>query len=319
MHVCLHHCWTVSLAKNRISPACEPLCPTNKVTIASHFIFGTYLLGSLAMPTLLQTPESRFIAVSSGGMYNFGFPSWEVATWTSTDPSLKYDGTTAYAYAKRGQVLLCERWAKAYPAVKVVSCHPGWTSTDGVDAAFGDQKKYLEPLRTGWQGAEGIAWLCVAPANKIESGAFYLDRCPQVKHIAGPFFTEGSYTKNTPEDWGALLEPQSAIAESLLTNLKGLYDQGSLLAGRKCKRSAWKVAQKNEGGKRQIVPCQQDVRIKPMPREKTQLQQRKHHIFQPSGLPQYHGSSSTSPQRKEGQRKDVPSPVAHEESFNGLV
>jgi len=31
-------------------------------------------------------------------------------------------------------------------------------------------------------------------------GAFYLDREPQVKHIAGPFFTEGSYTKNTVEE-----------------------------------------------------------------------------------------------------------------------
>mmetsp|Transcript_93 Transcript_93/g.249 ORF Transcript_93/g.249 Transcript_93/m.249 type:complete len:532 (-) Transcript_93:399-1994(-) len=177
-----------------------------EVTIASHFIYGTYLLGSLAMPTLQATPDSRFIVVSSGGMYNFAFPSWEVATWTSNDRGIEYDGTTAYAYAKRGQVLLCERWAAKYPSVKVVSCHPGWTGTDGVDLAFGDQKKYLEPLRTQWQGAEGIAWLCVCPASKIQSGEFYLDRRPQVKHLAGPFFTEGSYTKNTPEQVDAMLK-----------------------------------------------------------------------------------------------------------------
>merc|ERR1712238_214545 len=49
-------------------------------------------------------------------------------------------------------------------------------------------------------GAEGIIWPCVAPPNKLESGAFYLDRLPQAKHMAGPFFSEGSYTKNTKEE-----------------------------------------------------------------------------------------------------------------------
>ena len=93
----------------------------------------------------------------------------------------------AYAYAKRGQVLLCEQWAELHPKdagalfekpqphangcfhpvspmstpnkailiaslnqlelvakgqrpnlqVKVVSCHPGWTSTPAVDEAYG--------------------------------------------------------------------------------------------------------------------------------------------------------------------------------------
>ena len=36
--------------------------------------------------------------------------------------------------------------------------------------------------------------------EKIESGAFYLDRKAQKKHVAGPFFSEGSYTKNTEEE-----------------------------------------------------------------------------------------------------------------------
>lgn len=170
-----------------------------EVTFASHLLFGTYLLGSLALPTLKTTPDSRLMVVSSGGMYNFPFPAWDVATSTSLSVGVKYDGQSAYAYAKRGQVLLCERWAAEHPEVKVVSCHPGWTGTPAVDAAYGDQKSYLEPMRTPWEGAEGIAWLCVAPAAKIETAAFYLDRKPQVKHIAGPFFTEGSYTKNTTE------------------------------------------------------------------------------------------------------------------------
>lgn len=169
-----------------------------EVTFATHLLFGTYLLGSLAFSLLNKTPDSRLIAVSSGGMYNTKFPEFPIAT--ATNPEVKYDGQFAYAYAKRGQVLLCEQWAKEYPNVKVVSCHPGWTLTEGVEAAYGENKKYLEPLRTLWQGAEGIAWLALTSSKNIETGAFYLDRSPQVKHMAGPFFSEGSHTKNTPEE-----------------------------------------------------------------------------------------------------------------------
>ena len=50
----------------------------------------------------------------SGGMYNTKFPEWEDATASGSRP---YDGQFAYAYAKRGQVLLCERWAAAHPKV----------------------------------------------------------------------------------------------------------------------------------------------------------------------------------------------------------
>lgn len=168
-----------------------------EVTFASHFLFGTYLLGSLAMPALKATPEARFVVVSSGGMYNTRFPDWPMATSTGEG---KYDGQYAYAYAKRGQILLCERWATLNPDVTFVSCHPGWSDTPAVEEAYGAKKSWLEPMRSPWQGAEGIVWLCVAPAAKVQSGAFYLDREPQVKHIAGAFFTEGSATKNSPEE-----------------------------------------------------------------------------------------------------------------------
>lgn len=50
------------------------------------------------------------------------------------------------------------------------------------------------------QGTEGIAWLCTCAAESIDSGAFYLDRSPQPKHIAGAFFSEGKFTKNSPEE-----------------------------------------------------------------------------------------------------------------------
>jgi dehydrogenase/reductase SDR family member 12 len=201
-----------------------------ETTFAAHLLFGTYLLTNLALPTLTATPDSRVVVVSSGGMYNTKFPQWGLAT----SERGQYDGQFAYAYAKRGQVLLCEEWTKLFPQVKFVSCHPGWVDTDGVTAAYGETKKYLEPLRNLWEGTEGICWLLVAPREELEGGGFYLDRSPQVKHMAGPFFTEGSFTKNTPEEvevmmknlqrWSELTGPPpvdwSVIAQEPLVAMK---------------------------------------------------------------------------------------------------
>ena len=111
---------------------------------ASHLIFGTYLFVTLALSVMERTDGARVIVVSSGGMYNTKFPNWDIAT----SKVGKYNGQLAYAYAKRGQVLLCERWTTMYPKLKFVSCHPGWVDTEGVNAAYGKQKKYLEPMRS---------------------------------------------------------------------------------------------------------------------------------------------------------------------------
>ena len=122
-------------------------------------------------------------------MYNSKFPGVEACV----DPE-KYDGQFAYVYAKRGQVLLAERLAAQEPRVAFISSHPGWTRTAAVEAAYGSSAKYLEPMRTAWQGAEGQCWLCVVDRDRLENGGFYLDRAPQRKHLAGPFFTGGSAT-----------------------------------------------------------------------------------------------------------------------------
>ena len=74
-----------------------------EVTFACHLLFGTYLLGKLALPALEATAGGRLVVVSSGGMYNSKFPSWETAASLEGE----FSGNLAYAFAKRGQVLLC--------------------------------------------------------------------------------------------------------------------------------------------------------------------------------------------------------------------
>lgn len=182
-----------------------------EVTFATHLLYGSYLMSKLATQYLKEAAEPRVVMVSSGGMYNTKFPTWEKATSTS---SQVYDGQLAYAYAKRGQVLLCERLAEAEKSVKFVTCHPGWTDTPGVAATYGDQKKYLQPMRSMYQGSEGISWLCMAPAAELESGAFYLDRKPQRKHLSGVFFTDGTFTKNDESETDLLMAKLQEWAET---------------------------------------------------------------------------------------------------------
>jgi len=167
----------------------------NEVTFASHLLGGSYLLSQLLLPQFNAAEDPRIIFVSSGGMYTLPFPDWPTAT-SSEGASHDYDGNSAYAYAKRGQVLLADEYTKLYPGIKTVSCHPGWTLTPAVDMAYGENKKYLEPMRTTWQGAEGISWLMGAKGSELVGGAFYLDRSPQRKHL-GPVT---SYTKNTEKN-----------------------------------------------------------------------------------------------------------------------
>lgn len=175
----------------------------NEATFASHLLGGSYLLSQLLLPQL-KAAQGRCIFVTSGGMYNFKVPSWNVLT--SAPGKTEYNGVNVYAYAKRAQVLLAERMKEEEPEVQWVTVHPGWSDTPAVEEAFGDMKKYLLPLREPWQGAEGIAWLAATKRSSIQSGEFYLDRKTQPKHMAGPFFTEGRYTKNSKTDVDQLME-----------------------------------------------------------------------------------------------------------------
>lgn len=184
-----------------------------ELTFASHLMGGTYYLTKLLLPKLQKSDDGRVVIVTSGGMYNTPIPEWNKmisyrnASEERKQSSFKYDGNMAYAYAKRGQVVLADAWSKEWgDTIKVVTAHPGWTATPAVDDAYGENKKYLEPMREPWQGAEGIAWLIATKKENLESGSLYLDRAVQKKHLAGPFFTEGGFTKNTDAEVKAFLE-----------------------------------------------------------------------------------------------------------------
>lgn len=151
-----------------------------ELTVASQVV-GPFLLTGLLLPALKADAPARVLWVSSGGMYSEPL-SVERLEMSAGD----YNGTTAYARAKRAQATLAELWATRLAAdrISVHAMHPGWADTPGVARSLPTFRRVLGPLlRTASDAAETLVWLAVddgAPLQK--SGRFWLDRRPRPLH-----------------------------------------------------------------------------------------------------------------------------------------
>lgn len=138
---------------------------------------GPFALTNALVPVLAHN-DGRVIFVSSGGMYTqkLSLPDESIDT---------YNGTVAYARAKRAQVVLAEMFADKlrHDSIVVHSMHPGWVDTPGVQSALPKFHRLLGPvLRTPEQGADTVAWLAASPEAAMSTGKFWLDRAPRKTH-----------------------------------------------------------------------------------------------------------------------------------------
>lgn len=150
-----------------------------ETTLATHVV-GPFLLTSLLLPTLSRSSDARVIAVTSGGMYSTGLSLADL----EDDPS-EYNGTHAYAHAKRMQILLTEEWAErtANTTVTFHAMHPGWTDTPGVATALPRFRRVVGPfLRSPDQGADTVVWLGSDAGVAHQSGGLWLDRRQRAPH-----------------------------------------------------------------------------------------------------------------------------------------
>jgi NAD(P)-dependent dehydrogenase (short-subunit alcohol dehydrogenase family) len=159
------------------------LLPERKVSEDGHEVtFATMVLGPFVLtrslvPLLSSTPGSRVLWIASGGMYT---QSLDVDALEMRPAG--YKGATAYARAKRAQVVLSEEWAKRLRSAGVVvhAMHPGWADTPGLEVGLPGFRKVLGPLlRTPDEGADTIVWLAVAEEPGRSTGKFWLDRAPR--------------------------------------------------------------------------------------------------------------------------------------------
>lgn len=155
-----------------------------ETTFATH-VLGAYLLTTRLLPLLKQaaqaspTEHPRVIMVVSGGMY-FGRLHLDDLHFAQR----AYNGSMAYAEAKRGMMILSQLWARAWAdsGILVNAMHPGWADTPGVASSLpGFHQLTKLVLRDQQQGADTIVWLACKPHLET-SGELFFDRKVRAQH-----------------------------------------------------------------------------------------------------------------------------------------
>jgi NAD(P)-dependent dehydrogenase (short-subunit alcohol dehydrogenase family) len=148
-----------------------------EATLAT-MVVNPFVLVSGLLP-LLQDAGGRVISVATGGMYLTPLDLDDLRSETGA-----YNGTVAYARAKRAQIALAREWARRLRArasgVRVNAMHPGWADTPSLAEFLPGFHGLMRPaLRTAAEGADTITWLAAAPDAGARGGQFFLDRQPR--------------------------------------------------------------------------------------------------------------------------------------------
>jgi NAD(P)-dependent dehydrogenase (short-subunit alcohol dehydrogenase family) len=159
-------------------------------------VCGPFALVRGLLP-LLMSSRARVIAVTSGGMYTQRVHMDDVEF-----EARSFDGTIAYAQAKRIQVALIREWARRYSraGISFNAMHPGWADTPGLAESLPTFHRVMKPLlRTPQEGADTILWLATSAELQAPGGKLYLDR------RARPF-DRAPYTRLSATDRAELWE-----------------------------------------------------------------------------------------------------------------
>ena len=145
-------------------------------------VVGPFRLIAELLPLLRAADPApgRVISVTSGGMYaqrlDLDDPGYELTP---------FDGTRAYARAKRAQVALVREWARRLgrpraSGLTVNAVHPGWAATPGLEASLPGFTRVMRPiLRTPAEGIDTLVWLTTSDAGSTTTGRLYHDRRPR--------------------------------------------------------------------------------------------------------------------------------------------
>lgn len=144
-------------------------------TIALHVVGPQVLTHGLL--DALEERSGRVIWMASGGMYTQALDLRHLQSLNDYRPS------TAYARAKRAQVVLAGEWQRRVgdqTAVTFHAMHPGWALTPGIGDSLPLFRRVMGPLLRGaTDGADTAVWLALAPEAGRDGGQFWLDRRPR--------------------------------------------------------------------------------------------------------------------------------------------
>jgi dehydrogenase/reductase SDR family protein 12 len=184
-------------AAGALFPTYESAPHGGELTVATA-VLAPFRLTWLLSPLLRLSGDANIVTLSSGGMYTQPFDLARLEM-----PPGEYRGTTAYARAKRAQLVLSHEWARRWGTDGVASyaAHPGWVDTPGLASGLPSFAKLGPLLRTPLQGADTVVWLAAGEArfpdlpNPLAEGFFH-DRHRRNEHhlpwtIRGAGATEG--------------------------------------------------------------------------------------------------------------------------------
>jgi dehydrogenase/reductase SDR family protein 12 len=145
------------------------------------------------------------VNVTSGGGYNVPLST---AMLNVIDPA-RYNGTVAYGFHKRAQMVLNQHWRDSYGqrAIDFYVMHPGWSDTAGVQRSLPRFRKILRPiLRDERSGADTAIWLAATRPDQPEQELVWFDRKVRTAHA----YERTRATKDTPASLVAALQAELA-------------------------------------------------------------------------------------------------------------
>lgn len=176
-----------------------------ETSFASNLLSHYQLTEGLVRRNLLRAPGGLVINMTSGGGYNVPLST---AMLNVTDP-VKFNGTAAYGFHKRAQMVLNQHWRDVYGprGITFYVMHPGWVDTDGVRRSLPRFRRILKPvLRDAASGADTALWLAATRPQQPERELVWFDRAIRPAHV----YDRTRVSRDTPQTLVAYLESELA-------------------------------------------------------------------------------------------------------------
>ena len=146
--------------------------------LLSHYRLTTGLVAAGLLPS-----AAVVVNMTSGGAYHVPLST---AMLNVTDAA-RYNGTYAYAFHKRAQIVLSEYWRTRWNAEgrRSYVLHPGWVDTPGVKRSLPRFRAALKRvLRDEAAGADTALWLAATKPAQPTGEHIWFDRKARPAHVA---------------------------------------------------------------------------------------------------------------------------------------
>jgi dehydrogenase/reductase SDR family protein 12 len=146
--------------------------------LLSHYRLTTGLVNAGLLPS-----TAVVVNMTSGGAYHVPLST----AMLNVKDATRYNGTYAYAFHKRAQVVLSEYWRNSWAAAgrRSYVLHPGWVDTPGVKRSLPRFRAALKRvLRDEAAGADTALWLAATKPAQPAGEHIWFDRKARAAHVA---------------------------------------------------------------------------------------------------------------------------------------